>query len=199
MAALALAGALVLARVEGAHPHRRFGLANGITLARAGGAAVLAAFALDPAPLAGTAAGWAAFGGAALLLGLDGIDGAIARRQRLTSAFGARFDLEVDAGMVLALSALALALGKAGPWVLGLGLLRYGFVLAGRALPALARPLAPSRRRSAVCALAVAALTLVLAPPVAPPLSAAIAAGAGAALVASFAVDVARLLGRPAR
>ena len=199
MAALALAGALVLARVEGAHPHRRFGLANGITLARAGGAAVLAAFALDPAPLAGTAAGWAAFGGAALLLGLDGIDGAIARGQRLASAFGARFDLEVDAGMVLALSALALALGKAGPWVLGLGLLRYAFVLAGRALPALARPLAPSRRRSAVCALAVAALTLVLAPPVAPPLSAAIAAAAGAALVASFAVDVARLLGRPAR
>ena len=199
MAALALVGALVLARVEGAHQHRRFGLANGITLARAGGAAVLAAFALDPAPLAGTAAGWAAFGGAALLLGLDGIDGAIARGQRLASAFGARFDLEVDAGMVLTLSALALALGKAGPWVLGLGLLRYAFVLAGRALPALARPLAPSRRRSAVCALAVAALTLVLAPPVAPPLSAAVAAAAGAALVASFAVDVARLLGRPAR
>jgi phosphatidylglycerophosphate synthase len=197
MALFALAGATVLARLGRFHPHCRFGIANGITLFRAGGAAVFAALALEPAPIAGEAAGWAAFGGAGLMLGLDGLDGIAARRQRLVSAFGARFDMEVDAALILALAALACGLGKAGPWILGLGLMRYGFVLAGRLVPALARPLPPSRRRRAVCALQVATLGLLLAPPIVPPLSMALAAAAFAALAASFAGDVAWLLRRP--
>ena len=65
-------------------------------------------------------------------------------------------------------------------------------------LPALARPLPASERRRAVCALQVAVLGLLLAPPLDPPLSAALAAAAFAALVGSFAIDVAWLL-RPAR
>ena len=102
--------------------------------------------------------------------------------------------METDALLILALAALALGLGKAGPWVLGLGLLRYAFVFAGWLVPALARPLPPSDRRRAVCALQVAALGLLLAPPLVPPLSAALAAAAFAALLASFAIDVAWLL-----
>jgi hypothetical protein len=74
--------------------------------------------------------------------------------------------------------------------------MRYGFVLAGRLVPALARPLPPSDRRRAVCGLQVAVLGLLLAPPVAPPVSAWLAAAAFAALVTSFAVDVAWLLRR---
>jgi phosphatidylglycerophosphate synthase len=196
MALFALAAAAVLARLGRFHPHPRFGLANAITVLRAGGASVFAALALEPALVAGEPAAWAAAGGVALLLALDGLDGVAARGQSLGSAFGARFDMEVDAGLILALAALALGFGKAGPWILGLGLLRYAFVVAGLLLPALARPLPLSRRRSAVCVLQVVALGVLLAPPVVPPLSTALAAVAGAMLAASFAIDAAWLLRR---
>ena len=187
--ALGATGIVVLDRLAPHHPYPRFGLGNGITLVRAGGTAVFVALAFEPALLAGPSA-WAAFAGAATLLVLDGLDGWVARRQGLASAFGARFDMEVDALLILALAALAAGLGKAGPWVLGLGLLRYGFVLAGWLLPALAAPLPPSRRRRAVCAVQVAALGLLLAPPVVPPWSAPLAGIAFAALIGSFATDI---------
>ena len=190
----ALVAAAVVEGLRTHHPHPRFGLANAITLLRAAGTAVVAALAVEPWLAAG--APWAAFAGAAALFALDGVDGWAARRTGEASAFGARFDMEVDAALILALAALALGLGKAGPWVLGLGLMRYGFVLAGRIAPTLARPLPPSRRRSAVCGLQVAALSLVLAPPVAPPLSTALLAAAFAALAWSFAVDLAWLARR---
>jgi phosphatidylglycerophosphate synthase len=191
----ALIGAAVIDRLGPYHPHERFGLGNTVTLVRAGGAAVFAALAVEPELLAGGRA-WGALAGAAALLALDGADGCAARRQGHASAFGARFDMEVDALLILALAGIAAGLGKAGPWVLGLGLLRYGFVAAGRLVPALARPLPASARRRAVCALQVATLALVLAPPIAPPLSAALAAAAFAALLWSFAVDTAWLARR---
>jgi phosphatidylglycerophosphate synthase len=156
---------------------------------------VFAALAVEPAMLGGPSA-WVAVTGAASLLALDGVDGWAARRQRLASAFGARFDMEVDALMILALAAIAAGLGKAGGWVLALGLIRYGFVLAGWLVPRLARPLPPSRRRRAVCALQVATLGLLLAPPLQPPWSGRLAVVAFAALLWSFAVDVRWLLRR---
>ncbi|HET9068348.1 MAG TPA: CDP-alcohol phosphatidyltransferase family protein [Amaricoccus sp.] len=188
-----LVAAVAIDRVVPFHPHASFGLANVLTLARAAGAALFAGLALEPGLLAGPHAWWA-LAGAALLLALDGLDGWLSRRQGTASAFGARFDMETDALLILALAALALGLGKAGPWVLGLGLLRYAFLAAGLAWPALARPLPASNRRRAVCALQVATLGLLLAPPVVPPLSTALAATAFAALAASFAIDVAWLL-----
>lgn len=191
--AFAATAAVALDRVALRHPHARFGLGNGITLARAGGAAVLVALAFEPALLDGAGA-WFACGGVALLLALDGVDGRVARHQGLSSEFGARFDMEVDALLILALSAIAFGLGKAGVWVLGIGLMRYAFVAAGRLLPVLARPLPPSRRRAAVCGLQVAALGLLLAPPLVPPWSGLVAGAAFAALAASFAVDIAWLL-----
>ncbi len=195
LSALAAAGAFVFDRLPATHGHPRFGLGNGITLARAGGTAVFVALAVEPGPLAG-GAGWGALAVALVLLALDGVDGFVARRQGLASPFGARFDMEVDALLVLALAGLALGLGKAGPWVLAIGLVRYAFVAAGRLAPALAAPLPPSGRRRAVCALTIGVLALVLAPPLAPPLSAWLAAAVLAALAASFAADVVRLLRR---
>lgn len=186
-------GALVIDGVGGHHPHPRFGLGNGITLARAGAACVLAALAIEPAMVAGAAA-WAVLVAAGVLLALDGVDGWAARWQGQVSAFGSRFDMEVDALLILVLSALAAGLGKAGVWVIALGLLRYGFLLAGRLIPKLARPLPPSQRRRVVCGLQVAALGLILAPPVTPPASEAVAAAAFAALAWSFAADVAWLI-----
>jgi phosphatidylglycerophosphate synthase len=194
--ALAATGAVVLDRLATFHPHPRFGLGNAVTAVRAGGTAVFVALALEPGLVAGRAA-WTALGLALALLALDGVDGWLARRQGLASAFGARFDMEVDALLVLALAALAFGLGKAGGWVLAIGLMRYAFVAAGRLVPALAAPLPPSARRRAVCAFQIGALALLLAPPVAPPLSAMLAAAALAALAGSFAADVARLLARP--
>jgi phosphatidylglycerophosphate synthase len=191
--ALALTGAVVLDRLAAFHPHPRFGLGNGVTVVRAGGTAVFVALAVEPGLVAGGAA-WAAFGLALALLALDGLDGWLARRQGLVSAFGARFDMEVDALFILALAGLALGLGKAGPWVLAIGLMRYAFVAAGRFVPALAAPLPPSERRRAVCALQIGVLALLLAPPLAPPVSEWLAAAALAALGLSFAADVARLL-----
>ncbi|MFO1144615.1 MAG: CDP-alcohol phosphatidyltransferase family protein [Amaricoccus sp.] len=187
--------AVVFDRLPLHHPHPRFGLGNVITLLRAAGTAVLAGLALEPGVVAGSR-GWWALGGVAVLLSLDGVDGWAARRKGHASAFGARFDMEVDALLLLALSALALGLAKAGVWILAIGLMRYAFVLAGQVWPPLARPLLPSRRRDAVCVLQVATLGLLLAPPVTHPLSTALAAAALAALAASFATDVAWLLRR---
>ena len=62
---------------------------------------------------------------------LDGMDGWLARRSTLASAFGARFDMETDALLIMVLSALAWRWDRAGAWVLACGLMRYGFVAAG--------------------------------------------------------------------
>ncbi len=79
---------------------------------------------------------------AAVALVLDGVDGWVARRTRTASAFGARFDMEVDASLILVLSAYVAR--SAGWWVLLIGAARYLFVAAGRAWPWL-RGTAPPR------------------------------------------------------
>lgn len=192
---LGLIVAVLLDRVAGFHPHPRFGLGNAVTLARAGAAAVFVALAAEPARLAAPGAAWGALGLALAALALDGVDGWLARRQCLASAFGARFDMEVDALLILALSALAFGLGKAGPWVLSIGLMRYAFVLAARVWPMLGAPLPPSARRRAICAVQTSVLSALLAPILHPPVSTALAAVALVTLAVSFAIDVRWLLG----
>jgi len=61
---------------------------------------------------------------------LDGVDGWLARRAANTTAFGARFDAETDASLTLLLSASAVALERAWPWVVIAGMLRFLWVLA---------------------------------------------------------------------
>jgi len=73
---------------------------------------------------------------AALALALDGFDGWLARRQQLVSDYGGRFDIEIDAVAVLALSLLAWR--NAAPlWVLAIGGMRYLFLAAGLVCPGL--------------------------------------------------------------
>ena len=110
--------------------------------------------------------------------------------QHGTSEFGARFDMEVDALLIMALSILVWQHGKAGGWVLLSGLLRYAFVAAGWIDPWLARPLPPSRRRQTVCVVQIVALCVALAPAVPVSASTIVAATALVALAASFLVDV---------
>ena len=134
MAGLILFTGLVVAserRLAGNHPHPRLGIANRITLARAGVACLIAGRALDPDPL-GTAERWTlvALAGAALLL--DGTDGWAARRQGLASAFGARFDMEIDAFAIAVLAITTVKAGAAPCWVLAIGAMRYLYLGAGR-------------------------------------------------------------------
>jgi len=185
----ALGVALVLAALPAHLPRRRFGPANQVTLARLALVALLAALlGEDAAPLA-----WPIVGVATLAAVLDAIDGPLARRSGLASPLGARFDMETDALLILALALLAWQIGKAGGWIVAAGLLRYLFVAAGRAWRWLERPLPASMRRKAVCVVQILTLVVCLAPIVPPPESAAIAGAGLALLVYSFAVDVAWL------
>lgn len=191
----ALLTTYVALRVEEHAPHVRFGAANRLTLLR-GALACLLGGLVVVAPEAEPRILWTAAAAGFLSLALDGIDGLIARRRGEASRFGAAFDLETDALLILLLSVLMYRLDRAGVWVLAVGMLRYVFVLAGRIAPALARPLPESRRRKTVCAVQVAVLVACI-PPVLPPEAASAAlAAALAILAASFAVDVAWLLRR---
>ena len=187
LAVFAVVAGLVLANLGAHHPFARFGPANQITLARAALMAILAGLIGEQ--------GGAAFGGVAFALAiiaavLDAVDGPVARATGMASAFGARFDMETDAALLLVLAALAWQLDKAGPWVLASGLMRYAFVAAGAAAPWLNRPLPPSFRRKLVCAVQTAVLVTVLAPVLAPPVTSVLAALALALLLFSFVADV---------
>jgi phosphatidylglycerophosphate synthase len=61
---------------------------------------------------------------------LDGVDGWLARRRGQATQFGALFDQETDAALVLLLCVTLVATRGFGPWVLIAGLLRYALVLA---------------------------------------------------------------------
>ncbi|MFJ6983352.1 MULTISPECIES: CDP-alcohol phosphatidyltransferase family protein [unclassified Streptomyces] len=128
---------------------RTFGPANRVTLGRAtlvGGVTALVADSFVSAPPVSLLVGLTAV---ALLL--DGVDGKVARRTGTSTALGARFDMEVDAFLILVLSVyVSMALG---PWVLLIGLMRYGFVAAARVAPWLNAPLPPSMARKTVAAL----------------------------------------------
>jgi phosphatidylglycerophosphate synthase len=76
-----------------------------------------------------------------ICLTLDGVDGRVARARGEASAFGARFDVEIDAAMLVVLSVAVAALGIAGWWVLAIGTMRYGYVATSYVVPAFRTPL----------------------------------------------------------
>jgi phosphatidylglycerophosphate synthase len=135
----------------------------------------------------------------AVMATLDGVDGWLARRTGLSSAFGARFDMETDAFFMLVLAILVWRHDKAGAWVIAIGLMRYAFVAAGWLLPWLAQPLRATRRGKAVAVAQVIGLGVALLPVVPAPASTVGSAVLLAALVWSFAVDVRFLYERRAR
>jgi phosphatidylglycerophosphate synthase len=177
---------LVIRALPAYHPYPRFGAANQVTTFRAALVSVLAGLIGAP-PTA--ALSWTIVALATLAALLDGIDGWLARRSGISSALGARFDMETDALLILVLALLVWWLDQAGPWVLLSGLLRYAFVLAGWMTAWMRRPLPPSRRRQIACVVQIAALVAALAPILAPPLTAWLAASALVVLAVSFAID----------
>jgi phosphatidylglycerophosphate synthase len=187
-------GTWLVWRALGAHPHARFGPANRVTLARLGAMALLAALvgeAMPRAPLdAMPAPAWWLVIAATVTALLDAVDGALARRSGLASAFGARFDMETDAAFTLVLCALVVQADQAGPWILASGLMRYAFVAAAWVWPLLNGPLPPSKRRQTVCVVQITTLIVCLGPIVLPLLATSLAAISLALLTLSFATDV---------
>jgi phosphatidylglycerophosphate synthase len=121
---------------------------------------------------------------AAVALALDLVDGWLARRTGTASALGARFDGEVDAFLILALSVYVAS--AYGAWVLAIGAARYLFLVAGRLLPWMRAPLPPRFWRKVVTAVQGIVLTVAAAEVLPRALTQALVAVALAALAASF-------------
>jgi phosphatidylglycerophosphate synthase len=190
-------GLLALATLGGlrAHPFSWFGIANTVTTVRAALVGLVIAATVEPR------VGNVALGAALTALAaaaLDGVDGWAARRSGMASEFGARYDMEVDAILVLALSVLAWRTGKAEAWIVSAGVMRYAFVAGGWVWGWLKRPLPPRWRRQAVCVVQVVAMSAALLPGLAPETALTLLGGALALLVYSFGVDIAWLWKRRA-
>ncbi|MCE7002643.1 CDP-alcohol phosphatidyltransferase family protein [Kibdelosporangium philippinense] len=124
------------------------GAANRVTLARAALVGSVTALVVDsfwrPAPVA-----ILSVIAAVALIG-DAIDGQIARRTGCATPLGARFDMEVDAFLILVLSVFVSQF--MGPWVLVMGAMRYIFVAASWVFSWLNAPLPHSMARKTVAA-----------------------------------------------
>ena len=185
---------------EGGEPvgHRGLGPANRVTLARASVVLPVAALAMHPS-IYGDAGHWWIIGLSTVALVLDGVDGWMARRTGDTSAFGARFDMELDAFLLIALSVLVWHSGRVGAWVLLIGALRYLFIVAGWLWSALEAELPVSRRRQIICVVQGIALLCCLGPVIPAAAAPPIAATALGSLVYSFGADVGWLIKARAR
>ncbi|GID91650.1 membrane protein [Amorphoplanes digitatis] len=165
---------------------RALGPANAVTLARAtlvGGVVALVVTSFQTpvplsvlVPLIGVA------------LALDGVDGQVARRTNSTSRLGARFDMEVDAFLILVLSVFVA--GPFGWWTIAIGAFRYVFVAASWALPWMNAALPPKFSRKVVAAVQGVVLVVATASLLPDAVSFAAVAGALASLIWSFGRDV---------
>jgi phosphatidylglycerophosphate synthase len=163
-------------------PIARMTPASRVTLVRATLAIAVAALAVDsyahdtPVALLVTLA--------SVALVLDLVDGWVARRTGKATELGARFDGEVDAFLILALSLyIAPALGW---WVLAIGVARYVFLAGEALLPWMRAPLPPRRWRKVVAAIQGVVLTVAAADVVPPAVMQAVLAAALALLTASM-------------
>lgn len=186
ISAVALRGLVV------SYPHHVLGVCNGITLTRAALIAVLAGAVFAP-----DSHRWIVFAIASVAFAMDGFDGWMARKSGLSSAFGARFDMETDAVLSALLAILLLTDGRAGPEVLVLGFLRYGFVVVSLFVPRLNGDLPPSFRRKAICVVQIGTLIILLCPLTPIGFLFPVSISAALLLTWSFAVDTRWLLKAP--
>jgi phosphatidylglycerophosphate synthase len=200
----ALVTVLVVAGLSLHAPHRHFGIANSITLSRAAFGVLLLAVAAEQAlgsgqVMSNNAFRWGLTVAATAALLLDGVDGWVARRNNMTSGFGARFDMEADGLFLLGLTLILTVGGIVGAWVLASGFTYYLFRLAGHFLPVLAAPLFRSWRRKAIFGIQ-AALLIAATIPSMPGMMAKLCCFIGVSLLLySFGVDIAWLLNQSRR
>lgn len=126
-----------------------------------------------------------------LAIGLDAIDGQVARRTGCTTTRGWRFDLEADAAAIAVLSAAMLHRTR---WVVVPGALRYVFGAARQLVPTLRGELEPRLSRRVIAGGSMVALVATTWPMVPQRAVRALTGGAALALSASFARDCADLL-----
>jgi phosphatidylglycerophosphate synthase len=165
---------------------RKLGPANVVTLSRAllvGGVTALVANSVNhPVPTAVVVAL------VAVALSLDGVDGQVARRTGSTSALGARFDMEIDAFLILVLSVFVA--GSLGWWTVAIGAFRYVFVAASWACPWLTAALPPKFSRKVVAAVQGVVLVVATAGLLPHAVTFAAVAAALASLTWSFGRDI---------
>ena len=125
---------------------------------------------------------------ASIALGLDLVDGRVARRTNTVSELGARMDGEVDAFLILALS-VAVA-PSVGGWVLAIGAARYAFLAAGWLVAWMRAPLPRRDWRKVVAATQGITLTVAAARILPLTLTRAMLAVALCLLAESFGRDV---------
>jgi phosphatidylglycerophosphate synthase len=121
-------------------------------------------------------------------LALDGVDGQVARRTGSTSALGARFDMEIDAFLILVLSVFVA--GEFGWWTVAMGAFRYAFVAASWAYPWLTAALPPKFSRKVVAAVQGIVLVVATAHLLPPTVALAALALALGSLTWSFGRDI---------
>ncbi|HSP31340.1 MAG TPA: CDP-alcohol phosphatidyltransferase family protein, partial [Halomonas sp.] len=167
--------------------HGFLGWANRVTLTRA---VLVALVAGALAANAFVEAIWQWLAIAVIALLLDGVDGWVARRTQSHSVFGARFDMELDAVLILLLCVGLWQLESLGLWVLLIGGMRYLFVAASWQFAWLSKPLFESFRRKAVCVWQVVALLLALTPLTSHLVASLLALSALLSLMYSFGFDV---------
>ena len=179
--ACAVTMATALARGLARTPGDRLGPASGVTLARATLAVGVAALAADSLAHATPVALLVTL--AAVALALDLADGWLARHTGTASALGARFDGEVDALLILALSVYVAP--AYGAWVLAIGAARYVFLAGEWLVPWMRAPLPPRRWRKLVAATQGVVLAVAAAEVLPRALTQALLVAALAALTAS--------------
>jgi phosphatidylglycerophosphate synthase len=135
------------------------GAANAVTLVRGVLACGVAALAAES--FAGSARVPEMVALATVALLLDAVDGQVARRTDTASALGARFDMEVDAFLILVLSVYVAS--TTGWWVLTIGAARYLFVAARAVLPWLRGTVPPRYWCKVVAAVQGVVLTVAVA------------------------------------
>jgi len=188
LAGLVVGAVTCAALIGGLHRTGAPGLgpADRVTLARAtlvGGATALAADSFDrPVPVPVLVAL------VLVALALDAVDGKVARHTGTVSELGARFDMEVDAFLLLVLSLYVAR--PVGAWALAIGAMRYAFVAAMWVLPWMRRTLPPRYWRKVVAATQGIVLVVATAGVLPRALAAAALAAALALLVESFGRDV---------
>ncbi len=175
-----------LSRSPGRSGGPRLGPADWVTLVRScliGGVAALVA-----QSFVGVGSVPALVGLAAMALVLDAVDGAVARRTGTVSDLGARFDMEADAFLILALSVYVSR--ELGWWVLTIGVARYAFVAASWSVGWMRRPLPYRYWRKVVAALQGVVLTVAASGTLDPRMDVVIVGIACLLLAESFGRDV---------
>jgi phosphatidylglycerophosphate synthase len=160
-----------------------FGPADWVTMIRACLVGCVTALALDPDHHRS-----ALVGIAIVALVLDAVDGQVARRTKTATPFGARFDMEVDAYLILVLSLYVAP--SIGWWVLAIGAMRYVWVIFSRVRPWMRGSLPPRYWRKVVAAIQGIVLVTAASGLLPKPLVTIALLGALALLVESFGRDI---------